>query len=156
MSWTAGDTSRSRNTKPGPTRSAPSKLYEISRALGVPVAVLFARLNLDHRAPVVELSETASSDDFTEPELRARTIESPRARHTRHYAVREGGREVAFVALDLIPRVEFLVLYELYVPRGLRNRGIGSRMLDAVERLAKERGYKRPFRISMEAIQQAG
>ena len=49
----------------------------------------------------------------------------------------EEGREVAFVSLDIFPPSQQpLVLYTLAVPTLLREKGIGSRVLAEVERLA--------------------
>ena len=56
----------------------------------------------------------------------------------------EEGREVAFVSLDIFPPSQQpLVLYTLAVPTLLTEKGIGSRVLGEVERLAKKWGYSK-------------
>lgn len=55
----------------------------------------------------------------------------------------EDGSEVAFIALDQIPGVEYLVLYEIFVRPDCRGKGIGSRVLSGVEGVAKDLGYER-------------
>jgi GNAT superfamily N-acetyltransferase len=75
--------------------------------------------------------------------FRARVLDSPKARYTKQFAVREDGSEVAFLALDLIPETDYLVLYEIFVPSEFRRRGIGSRLLGKVEYFAKSLGYER-------------
>ncbi|RZN20036.1 hypothetical protein CWO90_34695 [Bradyrhizobium sp. Leo121] len=66
-----------------------------------------------------------------------------KARHTHHYVAIEDGLEVAFLALDQIPGVDYLVLYEIFVRPKYRRRGIGSRLLRKVEELAAGLGYER-------------
>jgi GNAT superfamily N-acetyltransferase len=64
-------------------------------------------------------------------------------RYTKQFAVREDGSEVAFLALDLIPDTDYLVLYEIFVPSELRRQGIGLRLLGEVENLARSLGYEK-------------
>ncbi|MGY2804113.1 GNAT family N-acetyltransferase [Bradyrhizobium sp. USDA 4506] len=51
--------------------------------------------------------------------------------------------EVAFLALDQIPGVDYLVLYEIFVGSEHRRRGIGSCLLREVEGLAAGLGYEK-------------
>lgn len=92
---------------------------------------------------MIELYEICAGENCQNVQLRARVSESPRARYTKQFGVREDGSEVAFLALDLIPEADYLVLYEIFVPHELRRRGIGSRLLAEVERFAKSLGYER-------------
>ena len=64
---------------------------------------------------------------------------------TKKYSVRESGVEVGYVALNLwrLDECTDLVLSELFVPEGLRHRGIGARILAEIEELARIRGYAR-------------
>jgi ribosomal protein S18 acetylase RimI-like enzyme len=87
---------------------------------------------------LVELDVDESCDDV---ELYARMSQSSKARHAHHYVATDDGSEVAFLALDQIPDVDYLVLYEIFVQPGCRGRGIGSRLLGEVERLAAALGY---------------
>jgi GNAT superfamily N-acetyltransferase len=66
---------------------------------------------------------------------------SNRSRCTRHYVAFEAGRAVAFVSLDIHHRLQWLVLYELFVPREYRGRGIGTCALSVVERFGRKLGY---------------
>jgi GNAT superfamily N-acetyltransferase len=91
----------------------------------------------------MEIIEITAPEDGAYPELRARAVTSTKARHTHHYIIRDGDEEIAFLSLDLIPSVNYLVLYEVFVPQELRRRGIGSKVLREVEELAKRRGYEK-------------
>lgn len=90
--------------------------------------------------PFVELG---NDERCCNTEIRARMLNSSKARHTHHYVVMEDGSEVAFIALDQIPGVEYLVLYEIFVRPDCRGKGIGSRTLGEVEGVAKDLGYER-------------
>lgn len=60
---------------------------------------------------------------------------------TRHFVAVENHEEVAFVSLDIFPPSQQpLCLYTLVVPKLLRRKGIGSRVLAEVERQAREMG----------------
>jgi GNAT superfamily N-acetyltransferase len=87
--------------------------------------------------------EVADTMTCRDPEIRGRMAQSPKARHTQHYIVTEDDVEVGFLSLDLIPRVDYLVLYEIYVPKRLRRKGIGSRLIQEVESIARSHGYAR-------------
>jgi ribosomal protein S18 acetylase RimI-like enzyme len=89
-------------------------------------------------ARLVELDVDERCDDV---ELHTRMLQSPKARHTHHDVATDDGSEVAFLALDQIPDVDYLVLYEIFVRPGCRGRGIGSCLLGEVERLAAALGY---------------
>jgi len=58
--------------------------------------------------------------------------------------VREG-TVVAFVLLDFPPltHTDTLVLYEIFVDPLERGKGIGTALIEAVERLARSNGYSR-------------
>lgn len=93
------------------------------------------------QAEMIQLVELGAGEHFRDSTLHARTLESPKARHTHHYVASEYGLEVAFIALDQIPGVEYLVLYEIYVRPKCRGRGIGWRLLGEIESLARALGY---------------
>jgi len=91
----------------------------------------------------MNLIEIASDEQATDEEVRERAKTSKKAARTKHYIVCEDHCEVAFLSLDLIPDVDYLVLYEIFVPKRLRGRGIGTRLLTEVERVAKSNEYQR-------------
>lgn len=57
---------------------------------------------------LVELDVDERCDDV---ELYARMLAKPKARHTPQYVAMDDGSGVAFLALDQIPDVDYLVLY---------------------------------------------
>lgn len=82
--------------------------------------------------------------------IRSRSTESSKGQLTCHYAYCESGEELALVSLDIydrrkFPEIDYLVIYELYVPDALRNNGVGSRALQAAERFAQELGFPKTF-----------
>jgi GNAT superfamily N-acetyltransferase len=90
----------------------------------------------------MELCPITCPEDLLNEELRCRARDGSKTTVTKHFVAIEGGIEVAFVALDILPApVDHLVLYELVVPKELRGHGIGSRTLLEVERLAREWKY---------------
>lgn len=95
----------------------------------------------DPSRAVMELVEIHDTDSCRDPEIRDRVVHSPKARHTQHYVVKNAEEEIAFLALDLIPHADYLVLYEVFVPQSLRNMGIGSQLLREVDTFAQTRGY---------------
>ena len=77
-------------------------------------------------------------------EIRRHALDGSKATVTRNFVAIEEGREVAFVSLDIFPPSQQpRVLYTLAVPALLREKGIGSRVLAEVERLAKKWGYSK-------------
>ena len=85
------------------------------------------------------LAEAASYGIVADAEIGHRVVVSPRAAHTRQYIALDQGRERAFISLDCEP--DHLVLYELWVPRAQRGRGIATAVLAAVEVYATSIGY---------------
>lgn len=92
---------------------------------------------------MIRLVELGADQRCCDAELQARMLQSPKAPHTHQYVAAEGGSEIAFVALDQIPDVDYLVLYELFVRKACRRKGIGSRLLRKVECVAKKLGYEK-------------
>jgi GNAT superfamily N-acetyltransferase len=84
-------------------------------------------------------AEVGVIEEFINPELRAIARHSKRGPRTTWYRVLVDGREVAFVAIDRLRR--HVVLLQIFVPRHLRGKGIGSRVLRTVESLARSEGY---------------
>jgi GNAT superfamily N-acetyltransferase len=56
------------------------------------------------------------------------------------YRAMSDGVEVALVVLDIHDEAECVILYELYLCAPARNRGVGTRVLAAVERLVTASG----------------
>ena len=93
-------------------------------------------------ADPMELRSITNPENLQNDTIRNRARGGSKTAVTRHFAAIEGEVEVAFVALDILPAPEDqLVLYELVMPKELRSRGIGSRVLMEVESLAKEWKY---------------
>jgi GNAT superfamily N-acetyltransferase len=84
-------------------------------------------------------AEIGVIEEFIDPELRTIARHSKRGPQTIWYRVIFNGREVAFVAIDRLR--QHFVLLQLFVPRALRGKGIGSAVLRTVEALARSEGY---------------
>ncbi len=78
------------------------------------------------------------------PDLRDRAAHSGRAMYTHHFLVFDDDDEVAFVSLDLYPVAmkKPFVIYELFVTRECRERGVGTQVLEMIEATAMEKGYR--------------
>lgn len=75
------------------------------------------------------------------PDLRQRMACSPKARFTKHFVATHEGIEIGFVAMDVIPEADYLVLYELLILTSLRGRGLGVLVLTEVEHFANHLEY---------------
>jgi ribosomal protein S18 acetylase RimI-like enzyme len=89
----------------------------------------------------VTFQPLVSPQKVANAELRARASSRSSGKYTRHFIVFENGEEVAFVSLDFNPGGKHLSIYEIFIPRGVRGRGIGVRLLQEVEQMAKKEGY---------------
>jgi len=89
------------------------------------------------------LTEISVVEHCRDSEIRRRVLESPKSPITTHYVVMRADDEIAFLATDELPELETFVLYELFVPSGLRRSGVGRLFLKEVERIAMERGFGR-------------
>lgn len=89
------------------------------------------------------LLEITRSEVVANLAIRERVEASSKSLRTKQYAVLENGLEVAFLSLDIRPNVEYLVLYELFVPKEYRRQGIASQVLKDVEGVAKSLEYKK-------------
>lgn len=86
----------------------------------------------------MELVPIVSIDDITDPAIRERVLQNSKSKH---YLAKEKGYEIGLLSIDIYPSVNYLVLYEILVPKHLRHKGIGSRLLIRAEGLA--RNFKR-------------
>ena len=90
---------------------------------------------------MAELSQP-NPEQIADPDIRNRYVNSSRNAYTQHYLVTDEDREIGFLSLDLSPLDEPLVVYEIFVPSGLRRNGLGTRLLRAAEEVAYGLGYK--------------
>ncbi len=90
----------------------------------------------------MKLSPITDPEKVLNEEIRRCAKDGSKAAATKHFMAIENGEEVAFVSLDIFPPSQQpLVLYTLVVPKSLRGKGVGSRVLAEVERLAKQWKY---------------
>jgi GNAT superfamily N-acetyltransferase len=94
----------------------------------------------------ISLEEISTSLDCEDQELRDRDRScSRKSRVTTYYRALCDKDELAFVALDRNPDLDALVIYEIYVASHNRNKGKGTRVLAAIEDLARREGFMRTF-----------
>jgi len=92
----------------------------------------------------LELRPITDPDKILNEQIRRCAKDGSKAAATEHFVAIENGSEVAFVSLDIFPPSQQpLILYTLVVPKSLREKGVGSRVLAEVERLAKLWKYSR-------------
>jgi len=91
----------------------------------------------------IRLIEIKALADVDLPTLMKRAQESSKSTKTIHYRAVKDGETVAFVSLDRWPELDHMVLYEIFVPKELRCRGIGSAVLAEVENTAIREGMPR-------------
>jgi len=98
----------------------------------------------------LELVELASWKDAFTRDIRERAREGSGCEATKKYLALEDGTEVGYLALDWWPIAlcRDLVVYEMFVPEKFRHRGVGSRILEEAEKLARAGGYLRVFLIA--------
>jgi GNAT superfamily N-acetyltransferase len=98
----------------------------------------------------MEMVELASCDDALTSDIRELARYGSACGLTKKYSVREKGIEVAYVAIDWyeLDLCSDLILYEMFIPKNFRHNGIGSRILETVEALAKVNGYSRVLLIA--------
>jgi len=91
----------------------------------------------------MQFREISDSHSIHTPELKERDQHSGSSMYNHHYICYEGDIELAFVSLELWPVDNPFVLYELFVARKERNKGIGTSILQEIEKIAKAKGYSR-------------
>lgn len=90
----------------------------------------------------MELRAITDLEKVLNEEIRRCAKDGSKAAATKHFVAIENREEVAFVSLDIYPPSQQpLVLYTLVVPKSVRGKGVGSRVLAEVERLAKRWKY---------------
>jgi GNAT superfamily N-acetyltransferase len=90
---------------------------------------------------MVELVEAGDVTPSRPTDIRQRMACSPKAKFTKHYVATHEGFEIGFVAMDIIPEADYLVLYELFILASFRGRGLGALVLTEVERFASRLEY---------------
>lgn len=89
------------------------------------------------------LENIENPEDLVNEEINNRATSSSRVKNTKHYVGKVNGLEVGFISIDMNPDVEYLVLYEIFVPSKLRRQGYGSILLSEVESMANNLDYKK-------------
>lgn len=90
-----------------------------------------------------QIVEVGDSRSIVNDALRDRALHSSRGCYTKHYIMYDQGSEVGFLSVDSRPDLNLLVIYEIFVAPEIRRRGIGTRVLLAVENLARGTGLPR-------------
>ncbi|MDH3973723.1 MAG: GNAT family N-acetyltransferase [Deltaproteobacteria bacterium] len=91
----------------------------------------------------VVLKELARDSVIKDRVLRKRARDCARISFTKHYVVFSDEKEIAYLAIDHMPGTDYLLLYEIFIKKEYRNKGIGSRVLARVESIAGELGYSK-------------
>lgn len=89
----------------------------------------------------MDFAELTEPHLIEDPGLRERATYKSTNLHTRHFLIRENGKELAFLSLDFSPPPDPLFIYDMFVSGNLRGQGIGTRLLKEIEMLAKRSGY---------------
>ena len=76
-------------------------------------------------------------------EILHRVANSVKAKNTEHYVAKINRQEIGFISVDSNEGVDYLVLYEIFIPHSFRGKGYGSKLLEQVVVMAKNLGYKR-------------
>jgi GNAT superfamily N-acetyltransferase len=91
---------------------------------------------------VIELTEIGPAQDVSDDQLRERHIHGSKNSFTHHFIARVGNFDVGFLAADIDPEAEYFIIYELFIPSHLRNRGYGTALLRQAEMLGRGLGYR--------------
>ena len=89
------------------------------------------------------LKELVRQSVIKDRTLRKRARECARISVTKHYIISCEKEEVAYLAIDHMPGVDYILLYEIFIKENFRKRGIGSEILIRVENLGRELGYSK-------------
>jgi GNAT superfamily N-acetyltransferase len=81
----------------------------------------------------IRLVPVATADDFESPALRSRAGKAPHVPTMRLLRAMSDGVEVALVVLDVHEGAKCAILYELFLCSERRNRGVGTKVLAAIE-----------------------
>lgn len=89
---------------------------------------------------MITLEPALTEDDFDAAVLRSRAAKAPHMGTTRLFRAMVGGSEVALVVLDIHQGSDSIILYELFLCSAQRNRGVGTKVLAAVEDYVRASG----------------
>jgi GNAT superfamily N-acetyltransferase len=89
---------------------------------------------------LIRLMPAANEEEFVSPALRSRAAKAPRLRTTHLFRAMSEEVEVALVVLDNHEGADCSILYELFLSSARRNRGLGTKILAAVEEHVKASG----------------
>jgi GNAT superfamily N-acetyltransferase len=82
---------------------------------------------------IIRLTAVDGARDFETSGLRARAAKAPQLATTHLFRATSGSEEVALVVLDIHPNARCYILYEVFLCSPHRNRGVGTRVLAAIE-----------------------
>jgi predicted GNAT family acetyltransferase len=88
---------------------------------------------------MIKLIEAQPGEPCPDPEIEQRMSSSSKGKSTKHVVARRDGSDIGFVALDTNLGVDYLVLYELFVPTRLRGAGLGALVIAEIEKYAAPR-----------------
>jgi GNAT superfamily N-acetyltransferase len=88
----------------------------------------------------IRLMPARDSEEFAAPALRSRAGKAPRMKTTHLFRAMADEVEVALVVLDNHEGADCSILYELFIASERRNRGVGTKVLAAVEAHVKASG----------------
>lgn len=91
----------------------------------------------------MELVQVRDARELSTEPPQKRMRSAPSSPVTTLFKAVDDGEEVAFVAIDLWPTTDTLVLYELFVHPARRGAGVGTAVLVAVEEYTRSIGRTR-------------
>jgi ribosomal protein S18 acetylase RimI-like enzyme len=89
----------------------------------------------------VRLCKVNNIEDIDNSILKNRAKIGGKAKFTLHYVVKADKQTIAFLAIDPFPHPQPFTIYEIFVLREFRGRGIGSFLLKEAENIARRLDY---------------
>jgi GNAT superfamily N-acetyltransferase len=90
---------------------------------------------------IVRLVPAAAADEFEDTILRSRAAKASSLSTARLYRAMSDGVEAALVVLDIHEGADCIILYELFLCSDRRNRGLGTKVLAALEQHVRSTGH---------------
>jgi GNAT superfamily N-acetyltransferase len=91
----------------------------------------------------LRLRKVLSYSEISNAALRQWAEPRSRASYTRIFVATVDNKDIAYVAVDVVPIRDYVELYQLYVLPEQRRRGYGTTILRKVEQMATELGLKK-------------